>query len=480
MINKELNKLLETFITMASVENSDELVEKIINVVMDITNCDGGTLYILKGGKLQFKFMRTKSLNIKKRNDDEKINLPDVEMKKSNVCAYSVLEKKLVNIPDVNKSELFDFSGPKNYDKITNYKTQSMIVVPMVDDKGRILGVMQLLNAQDENGNIVNFTEKHERIVSAIASQAAIKLTNINYTIEIKELMENIVKTFAEVIYLRTPYNVTHTAHMQIYAERFIKWLAANKNEILSISDEQAQLFYMSIWLHDIGKVAIPLRVMDKATRLSTKIERVNTRLDIIKLTTMLNCTKKACDYTQAINEIEQTRKFIEHVNTMPFLNDETLAKVQGLKEKVYEDEHGNLRPWFSEDEIEDLSIVKGTLTQKEREIIQTHVVMTEQILAKMQFKNEYENVPVWAANHHEFLNGTGYPKKLVADKLDNFTQLLTIIDVFDGLSAIDRPYKKPTPIDKVFKIMQEMVSEGKLNGNILNLFKKSKAWEKQ
>ncbi len=478
MINEEIKKILEIFITTSSENDGDLLLEKILNNALEVTNCDAGTLYILNDNKLEFKFMITKSLNIKKGGKKDEINLPPVEMFKSNVCAYSVLENKAVNIADVYSSELFDFSGPQNYDKLTNYKTKSMMVIPMKDDKGNTIGVLQLLNAQNAEGEIIAFSKKSEMILMAIASQAAIKLTNMNYTLEIKELMESIVKTFAQVIYLRTPYNVSHTANMDKYAKSFMNWLSQHPDSYINFSEEDTQLFYMSIWLHDIGKLTTPLSVMDKETRLSTKLERVMDRLKIISLSIKLNCLRKGEDYSPQIEEVERVKSFINEVNTKSFLHNDILLEVEKLKEKTYVDENLEIKKWFTDDEIEDLSIVKGTLTPNERKIIQGHVSMTEQILEKMKFKHEYTKVPIWASNHHEFLDGSGYPKKLSGDEIDIPTRLLTIIDVFDGLSAKDRPYKKPTPINKVIEIMDEMVEEGKLDGKLFSLFKSSKVWD--
>ncbi len=478
MISAQTKKLLEVFISMSSEKDGNVLLETILNSALDITNCDAGTLYILKDKKLEFKFMITKSLNLKKGGNNEKINLPSVSLVKTNVCAYSVLENKAINISDVYSSELFDFSGPKEYDKLTNYKTKSMMVIPMEDDEGEIIGVLQLMNAQDEKGNIISFSKESEMILTAIASQAAIRLTNMNYTAEIKTLMESIVKTFAEVIYLRTPYNVSHTHNMEKYASKFLEWIRENPNSYISFSKEDEMMFLMSIWLHDIGKLITPLEVMDKATRLSVKIERVLTRLDIISLTTKLLAAKNNENIENVLDDIEKTRYFVCEVNKMPYLDEETIQRVKALKEKTYIDENGDELFWFTKDEIEDLSIIRGTLTPKERLIMQKHVEMTEQILNKMNFKSGYKNVPLWANSHHEFLDGTGYPKQLKGDEIDIPTRLLTIIDVFDGLSASDRPYKKPTPINRVFEIMTEMQNEGKLDKILLTLFKDSKAWE--
>ncbi len=478
MLDKRMKKVFETFIATASEKNRDVLLEKLLSDALEIANCDAGTLYLLNDNKLDFYAVITKSMGIKKIGENDLNIFPSVKMDLSSACAYCVIKNEVVNIADVYCSSVFDFSGPKNYDKVTNYKTKSMIVIPMKNNKDEHIGVMQLLNAQDENGNIISFSEDVATILSAIASQAAIRLTNMNYTLEVKKLMESIVETIAEVIYLRTPYNVSHTHNMARYATNFMKWLNEHQEFGMYFSDDDKELFLMSVWLHDIGKLITPLEIMDKATRLSAKFERVMTRLDIISLTIKYRCLKNGIDPTKEIQELENVRDFINYINNVSYLNEENSVKVLELSKKTYEDENGKILPWFTEDEIADLSIVRGTLTLEERVVMQNHVKYTEQILNKMNFNNEFKNVPKWANSHHEYLNGTGYPNNLTADDLDIQTRLLTIIDVFDGLSANDRPYKKATPIDKTFEIMNEMVNEGKLDGRLLSLYIKSKVWE--
>ncbi len=480
MLDKRMRKVFETFIATSSEKNRDVLLEKLLSDALEIANCDAGTLYLLNDNKLDFYAVITKSMGIRKIGEYDLSIFPSVKMDLTSVCAYSVIKNEVVNIPNVYCSDIFDFSGPKNYDMVTNYKTKSMIVIPMKNNKDEPIGVMQLLNALDENGEVVDFSKNLETILSAIASQAAIRLTNMNYTLEIKRLMESIVKTIAEVIYLRTPYNVSHTHNMAKYATNFMRWLDNHPEHGISFDKTNKELFLMSVWLHDIGKLITPLEIMDKATRLSDKHERVMTRLDFIALTIKFNCLKKGLDPTSELEELEEIRDFVEVVNTAPFVNEENLQRVLELENRTYVDDNGRVLPWFTADEVADLSIVKGTLTPGERVVMQNHVKFTEQILEKMNFSNEYENVPKWANNHHEYLDGSGYPNKLVAKDLDTQTRLLTIIDVFDGLSANDRPYKKATPIDKTFAIMNEMVDEGKLDGRLLALYRESKAWEEK
>ncbi len=478
MMRSKIRKLLTAFVSASAEKDGDLLLKEILNDAIDIVNCDAGTIYILNANRLEFKYMITKSMNIKKGGKNEKNILPAVKLVKSNVCAYSVLENKTINIPDVYESELFDFSGPKNYDKLTKYKTKSMLVIPMQDDKGEIIGVMQLLNAKDIHGNLISFSKNSEMIVSAIASLTAIRLTNMNYTDEIKLLMQSIVQTFAEIIYLRTPYNVTHTNNMEIYARNFIAWLNKNEETGYKFTEENKHLFIMSIWLHDIGKLIIPLEIMDKETRLSVKHERVMTRLDIIKLTIKIKALQNNENPDAQLQEVEDIRDFVNKVNISGRIDEEAIERVKQLAQKTYIDDEGKEKPWFMVDEIEDLSIIAGTLTPYEREIIQKHATYTEKILNKMKFKYEYSIIPSWASAHHELLDGSGYPKGLNAEQLSTETRILTILDIFDGLFADDRPYKKQTPIEKTFRIMNSMADEGKLDKELLALFIQSRAWE--
>ncbi len=480
MTNDYTEKLLEISIALAAEKDRELLLERILTAAMDLTNCDGGTLYIKNESELVFKVMITKSQNVLQGGTHGKIELPPVPLQRGNVCAYSVLENKLINIPDVYDSDLFDFAGPLRYDALTGYKTTSMMVVPMENNHGEIIGVMQLINAQNENGDIIAFKESSKVIVQALASQAAICLTNMNYTMQVEDLMESIVRTISTAIHLRSPYNVTHTHAMVIYAKAFIEWLNSNKDEPWKFSQLNERLFILSIWLHDIGKLITPLEIMNKATRLDFRYDELMAKLDYISLSQEVNCLRKGEDATPFMEEVERVREFVRRVNTMGYLDDDTYAQVRILAGKTYTTRTGETRLWFSKDEIEALSIRNGTLTDKERSIMQEHVVITEKILSNMSFWGEYAKIPRWASKHHELLDGSGYPKQLSSEGIDKEARLLTVLDIFDGLSSSDRPYKKAIPLDKTLAIMQEMAQENKLDKYIFELFVQSRAWEKK
>jgi HD-GYP domain-containing protein (c-di-GMP phosphodiesterase class II) len=168
----------------------------------------------------------------------------------------------------------------------------------------------------------------------------------------------------------------------------------------------------------------------------------------------------------------------IGKVNKAGFLPDETLAQIDALAARTYIGADGESRPWLTKAEHVSLSVRKGTLTNDERGIMESHVVMTEKMLSEMKFSRSYGKVPGWACAHHEFLNGRGYPNHLSGDEIPREVRILTILDIFDALTARDRPYKPPMPTEKALAILQDMKNDGQLDGELLELFVKSNAWE--
>ncbi len=478
MNDGKMQKLINTSIALANEKDGEKLLELILTDAMNIVECDAATLYINNGKALVFKIMINKTLNVLQGGQNGEITLPPVPLVETNICAYSVIKNELINIKDAYKSNLFDFSGPRNYDAMTGYKTTSMLVVPMENNKGEIVGALQLINAKDKDGNIVEFPKDCEVFARAFASQAAISLTNMNYANEIRDIMQAVVETFSTIIYTRTPYNVNHTANMVQYAEEFLKWLDTHSDKY-KFSDDRKRVFLMAIWLHDVGKIVIPLEIMNKATRLGQKYDIIMERLEKISLIMQIDAIKNNGDISAIDEKIEKVRNYIDSINEQSYLTQEKEEKVNYLKDLVYVDLKGATKKWFTDDEIECMLIKAGTLTENERLKMQEHASRTGEILNQMKFTGEYAKIPFWASSHHEFLDGDGYPNKLSEKELDVESRILTIIDIFDGISAKDRPYKKDTPIEKVIAILREMAGEGKLDTEILELYIESKVWER-
>lgn len=480
-MNKIASKeLLEIGIALSQEKDRNKLFYLIIESAMRFTNCDGGTLYICDEEKLTFRIMITKSQNIHRGEKGEVIDIPPVPMREENVCACCAMKRKVINVPDVYQETEYDFSGPRKYDAITGYHTRSMLVVPMENDRGDIIGVLQLMNAQNEKGEMVAFDEDAETLIQCLASQTAISLTNANYAKELEGLLESFVRAMSAAIDARTPYNANHTRNMAVYGRRFLEYLEKTSHP-WRFSEAKKKEFLMSVWLHDVGKLVIPLEVMNKESRLGSDLERIRQRFREMELLNRLalaegNITEET--YRAQEQEYKDTLLWIEKVNTAGFLPDEDLDRIEKLSERYYQNEHGEKLPWFTEHEKNCLRIRKGTLLPEERKIMENHVVMTRQFLKEIEFTKEYRDVPVWAAAHHEFLNGSGYPEKLKAEEICQEVRLLTVLDIFDSLTAADRPYKPPMPVEKALAILESMAGEGKLDKDMVALFRESKAWE--
>jgi len=383
-------------------------------------------------------------------------------------------------VPDVHHDSRFDFSGSTRYDAMTGYHTDTMLVVPLSNDQGELIGAMQLINAMDEDGTVIPFSHSVELLVSASASQAAISMTNMRYAEQITALLDSLVSALSTAIDQRTPYNANHTRNMVHYGEAFLNWLEkADTSWVFSAGDRRA--FLMSVWLHDVGKLVVPLEVMDKESRLGPALERVESRFAAMLLLDKIallegRLTEEA--YQAAVEDKNAALELIRRVNKAGFLPDDTFAQIQALAGRTYVDSEGREQPWLTPEERTDLSVRKGTLTAEERSIMESHVVMTSNILANVAFPKAYASVPLWAGAHHELLNGKGYPRHLSGEELPREVRLLTILDVFDALTAKDRPYKPGMPVERALKILHSMVEEGGVDGEILALFEQSKAWE--
>lgn len=476
----DVNKILDVCIALAKEKNHDQLLNEIVETAMELTNCDAGTLYLLKDEKLEFYIMHTKSQGVTHTGKRQPVKLPPVELRRENVCACAVMEKRLINVPDILKDQDYDFSGAKRYDAMTGYCTKSMMAVPMENDVGEVIGVVQLINAMDESGNVVAFEKEYERVLQALASQAAISLTNMGHRRDIIYLLDSFVRAMSTAINARSAYNANHTKNMVEYGERFIKWLNKHCTD-WTFSPEEAHQFLMAVWLHDVGKLVIPLEVMDKNTRLGERVYDVKKRLKIVELLNriaFLEGRVSAAEYEEKEKLVANVLALVKRVNQPGPISDEDWKMVQMLGTLTYQDTDGRQRPWFIPEELEAMNVQRGTLTPRERVVMESHVTETRKILAEVKFSEHYKNVPKWASAHHELLNGSGYPDGLKADEIPREVRLITILDIFEALTAKDRPYRAAMPLEKSMAILESMVKDGLLDGKILKLFQDSQVWK--
>lgn len=482
MTAEQMKDLLDVCVALSAERDREALLFQILDTAMDLTACDGGTLYLLEEDGLHFCRMVTRSFGIRQGGAEAPITLPPVPLKPSHVCARAVLEEALINVPDVKNDDRFDFSGAARYDAMTGYSTRSMLVVPLSNDRGRLIGVLQLINALKPDGEITSFGQDMELVVSALASQAAISLTNMQYADRVRSLLDSLVRALSTAIDERTPYNANHSRNMARYAAAFLDWLDRTDNG-WKFDAEKRREFLMSVWLHDVGKLTVPLEVMDKESRLGPALREVQHRFSTMGLLNKLALLEGKITPEEAERrktDLAEGIAFIERINRAGFLPDGDLAAVDAMAQRTYIDEDGEEKPWLTAEEHVCLSVRKGTLTAAERQIMESHVTVTARILDQVAFPEEYARVPEWASAHHELLNGKGYPNHQTADSLPPEVRLITILDVFDALTAKDRPYKPGMPVEKALSILHSMVNEGGMDGEILALFEESKAWEEE
>ena len=481
LTNEDFLSILDIGIAVAGEKDRNKLLDMIIDKGMELTRCDAGTLYILKENKLHFKIMKTISQGVDKGRNGEVIEIPAVPLKEENICAYTAIHKKPLNIEDVYFSDEFDFSGPKNYDKMTGYRTQSMLTIPLIGLNDDVLGVLQLMNAKDKEGVVVPFEKSLEHIVFSLSSQASIAVCNMQYMDEIKDTLWSFTEAMTEAIDARTPYNASHTRNVGKYAgilADYINELYEKGEETEYFTDDRKEQLLMGAMLHDIGKMIVPIKVMNKATRLGDdydavmkKLEYYRVKYEVMHLKGLLSKE----EFEEKICQIDTAVSVIEKVDGAGFVDDELSAKLEEVLAYTYQDltvEGSEEISYFTDEEKDCLRVKKGTLTAGEREIMESHVVMTERILSKVHFHSFYKDAPLFAAQHHECLNGKGYPKKLSAEDLPLESRILAVADICDALLATDRPYKKPMPKEKAFFILEDMAKFGNIDGKIVGYLK--------
>ncbi len=476
-----MRRVLEIGVMLSAERDIGRLMEKILQCVMELAECDAGTVYLLEGGALHFRIMRNNTLGTCAGGDGREPDLPPVPMRRENVCALALMEGRTLLIDDVYESDICDFSGPRSYDAITGYRTRSMLVVPMVSREGEKLGVIQLINAMDRGGNVRPFREDMALVLESVASQAAITVRNVRYIRQIRELFHSFVRMLSAAVDERTPYNASHSRHMAAYGERFIDYL--DRRGIMRIDAPRREELIISIWLHDIGKLVTPLEVMNKAARLRPEQRaEIQNRLEVIALRGEIRELRgelTAEEHAGLLRDIEDARALIDEADTAGFQTDGRLEALEALARREYTDARGAARPWLTPEELSMLSIRRGTLSPRERKIMEHHVELTDSLLSKISFPEDLRHVRDWASRHHEYLNGTGYPRGLRGEEIPPEVRIITILDVFDALSAPDRPYKKGMPVERALGILSDMArKEGKLDVALTDAFIESRCWE--
>lgn len=573
-------RLIKVGMALSTERDKNRLMETILLESKAITNADGGTLYIRgnmikdtvsgqqvfeaspDGNQLKFEIMRTDSLKIAIGGTTGKdISLPPLyilspdrgEKNLRNVATASVLKGTPINIADAYKNEEYDFSGTKIFDRDTGYRSKSFLAVPLKNNQGDIIGVLQLLNARDfSTGKVTVFHESIQPVISALASQAAVALDNQQLIAAQKNLLDSFIKLIASAIDAKSPYTGSHCQRVPELSMMLIEALENAKSGPFSnfaITPEERYEIEIASLLHDCGKVTTPEHVIDKSTKLETiynRIHEIRTRFEVIKRDRVIDALRNIIDQNSRHKEVlDNLKKQLHHLDDdFAFVADcnlggedmeasavkriKSIAKLKWIRtlsnriglspheslllegggkeilpaeESVLADRHFHKIPhdenkgediknnlWrfnvkipkykYNFGEIYNLCIKRGTLTDEERYKINDHIAQTIMMLETLPFPRKLARVPEYAGGHHEKMNGTGYPRGLLGKNMSIPARVLAVADVFEALTANDRPYKKPKKLSECLDIMYNMTNNEHLDSDLFELFLTSGVYE--
>jgi len=502
---KKYRSFAQIGLALSGEKDTSTLLEIIVDNARVLSNADAGTLYILDDDKkhLRFEILQNNTMNTRmggKSGDD--LSLPRVPLFKggepnhSNVSSYTALTGETVNIPDVYEAEGFDFTGPRQYDESTGYRSKSMLVIPLKNHDNDIIGVLQLLNAQDpETRKVIAFSSEHVDLISSLASQAAVALTKTQLIHNLQDLFYAFIKSIATAIDEKSPYTGGHIRRVVDLAMMVIEKINETEEgpfKGVRFSEDEIEEMRIAAWMHDVGKITTPEYVVDKSTKLQTifdRVQSIETRFQLIselianrylQLNNEL-LRKKSDDMSELERLDKECESKIERLNEElifvkscndpgEFMSDEKINRIHKIARKTYtikDTEH----PYLTEEEVKNLCIRKGTLTEEERRVVEHHATMTAKILNQLPFPRKLANVPLYAAGHHEKLDGSGYPDGFSKEDLPLQTKIMAVVDIFEALTATDRPYRKPLKLSEAVKIMGFMKKDNHIDPDIYDLF---------
>ncbi|WP_395669332.1 HD domain-containing phosphohydrolase [Rhodoferax sp.] len=484
------------------------LLESILVAAKNITHADGGTLYrVTDGGvALRFEIMRTESLNIAMGGTSGKaINFPNLPLytesgapNDSLVAAYSVIHRQTVNIADAYNEPDFDFSGTRKFDQKTGYRSKSFLSVPLKDHEGEVIGVLQLINAMPPGAQTAQpFSAADQSLAESLASQAAIAITNRKLMVQLEELFESFINLINLAIDEKSHYTGGHCQRVPALTMMLAEAVnATTTGPLASFSMDDRDRYELKIagLLHDCGKVTTPVHVVDKATKLQTlcdRIDQIDTRFEVLKrdqeisalraqlaLRDCKDASAEAALWSQcrtAMASLDADRAFLRAANQgTEAMSDADMQRVRDIgRNNVWRNVAGVESDFLSADEIENLTIRSGTLTAAERDTINYHIVATIKMLEQLPWPKHLRRVPEYAGGHHERMDGKGYPKGLTREQMSIQARVMGIADIFEALTARDRPYKQGMKLSQAMGIMRKFKYNGHIDPDLFDVFVK-------
>ena len=484
----------------------DRLLENILEAAKTITGADGGTLYSVTDDQsaLKFEILRTDSLGISLGGTTGKpIDLPLLPLRTADggpndslVAAHAAIHDRTVNIADAYSAAGFDFSGTRAFDQRTGYRSQSFLTVPMKNHDLELIGVLQLINARDpDTGEVITFSQADQSLAESLASQAAIALTNRLLITQLERLFESFVNLINLAIDEKSPYTGGHCQRVPALTMMLAEAVDATREGPLAafkMSDRDRYELKMAGLLHDCGKITTPVHVVDKATKLQTIYDRiglVDTRFEVLKRDAELAALRRQLalrpvvdaraegQELQAlqhdIHALEEDREFLRRCNTgTEAMRPEDQQRVRDIAAmRHWRNPQGVQTSFLTAEEVENLTIRSGTLNQAERDTINYHIVATIKMLETLPWPRHLQNVPEYAGGHHERMDGKGYPRGLTREQMSLQARMMGIADIFEALTAADRPYKSGMTLSQALAIMCRMRDNGHIDPDLFEVF---------
>lgn len=492
---------------LSSERDRDTLLEHILLAAKEISNADGGTLYLLSaaGDVLEYVIVRTDSIHLAyggttgKKPPFSVVHLYHPETQEPDIrtqVVRAVVNKESINVKDAYSSKEFDFTRTKKFDLQYGFRTRSVITIPMINHRGEPIGCLQLINAKDPaTGATITFSDEMVEIISSLASQAAVIVDKETLISEQKTLLESFIKMMASAIDAKSPYTGSHCVRVPVLTEMLAE-AACNDTQgffrTFTMSEEEKYELHIAGWLHDAGKIVTPVHIMDKATKLETIYDRIHlvmARIEVLKRDARIRTleavaaggdkTALHAEYEKEIAALDADAAFLKTANIGgEFMADESIERLKKLAEQTLELD-GKTEPLLSENEVYNLSTRRGTITPEERQIMNDHMVHTVNMLESMPWPKHLQRVPEYATGHHEKMDGTGYPRGVLAGTMSVPARMMCIADVFEALTANDRPYKKAKKLSEAMAIIGQFKKTNHLDPNIVDFFVTSKTYRK-
>ncbi len=503
-------RLNEIGIALSAEKNMDIVCDKILKGAMELTNADGGSLYTMTDDRqrLAFAIVCTHSLDLYMGGDGGKpINFPPIELyvdgkpDMSMVVSSAVHDDHTINTPDAYHAEGFDFSGTRKFDQTTGYHTQSVLTIPMKNHESEIIGVLQLINAKDEGtGRVTEFGRDDQQLAESLASQAAVAMTNTRLIEEQRELFEAFIELIANAIDEKSPYTGGHCKRLPALAMMIAQACDHVREGPLKdfhMTENDRYELRIAGWLHDCGKVTTPEYVIDKATKLETIYDRINTvdtRFEVLKRDARIEMLEKKLQrlagepdadtsdleraYDERIKRLDDDRAFVRTSNVGgEFMDNALQQRIRDISQYRWIDANGVNARLLDDNEVMNLVIQRGTLNDEERQIINNHIVVTINMLDELPFPKHMKHVPEYASGHHERMNGKGYPKGLTREQMSVQARMMGIADIFEALTASDRPYKTGKKLTECLHILGSMKQDHHIDPDIFDVFIREKVY---